>query len=134
MGYILLQRLQGGGSLEELDYAAIGRRIQAVRKARGISQEALCNITDLSQSHVSHIECGKTKLSLIAIVAIANALKTTTDSLLYDNVEISVNAYDRDFKDLLEDCTENERAFLLESATQLKAIFRQKSRNTKTRG
>ena len=117
--------------MEELDYVAIGQRIQAVRKSRGVSQETLCDLVNLSQSHLSHIECGKTKLSLIAVVAIANALGTTTDSLLYDNVTVSVNTYDKDFKDLLEDCTETEREFLLESAAHLKDIFRKKAKNAK---
>ncbi len=117
--------------MEELDYAAIGHRIRAVRKARGISQEALCNLIDLSPSHVSHIESGKTKLSLVAVVTIANALGTTADSLLYDNIEISVNAYDKDFKDLVEDCTEDERDFILETARQIKAILRRKAVSAK---
>lgn len=117
--------------MEELDYVAIGHRIRAVRKARGISQETLCNLIDLSPSHVSHIESGKTKLSLIAVVAIANALRTTVDSLMYDNVEISINAYDKDFKDLLEDCTEDEREFLLGAVAQLKALLRRKAKIAK---
>lgn len=119
--------------MEELDYEAIGRRIRDVRKQRGITQEALCDIVDLSSAHVSHIESGKTKLSLIALVAIANALRTTTDSLLYDNVGVSVDAYDKDFKDLLEDCTEEERDFLLETTLQIKAVLRRKSKSAKKR-
>ena len=119
--------------MEELDYVAIGRRIRNIRKQRGITQEALCELVDMSSSHASHIESGKTKLSLIALVAIANALGTTPDSLLYDNVEISLDAYDKDFKDLLADCTEEEREFLLETTLQIKAVLRRKSKSAKKR-
>lgn len=115
--------------MEKLDYVAIGHRIRAVRQKQGLSQEELCNLVDISQSHMSHIESGKTKLSLIAVIAIANALRATTDSLLYDNVQVSVSAYDKDFKDLLEDCTEDERRILLENALQLKAILRKKTKS-----
>ena len=117
--------------MKELDYAAIGLRIQAVRKARGVSQEALCNLTNLSQPHFSHIECGKTKPSLYTLVSIANALGTTVDSLLYDSITVSVDSYDKDFKDLLTDCTEEERRILLETAKQLKAILRQTIKSAK---
>ena len=54
----------------ELDYSAIGRRIQAARKARNMTQEVLCNMTDLSPTHISQIENGRTKLSLPALVLI----------------------------------------------------------------
>ncbi len=117
--------------MKELDYAAIGLRIQAVRKARGVSQEALCNLTNLSQPHFSHIECGKTKPSLYTLVSIANALGTTADSLLYDSITVSVDSYDKDFKDLLTDCTEEERRILLETAMQLKAILRRTIKSAK---
>lgn len=117
--------------MEELNYVAIGHRIRAVRQKQGLSQEALCNLIDISPSHMSHIESGKTKPSLIAVIAIANALKTTTDSLLYDNVQVSVSAYDKDFKDLLEDCTEEERRILLENALQLKEILRKTTKSAR---
>ena len=87
----------------------------------------MCNMVELSSSHVSHIENGKIKISIIAAGAIANALGTTVDSLLYDNVEAAVNAYDKDFKDLLEDCTEEDRDFLLEATSRIKEILLRKS-------
>lgn len=119
--------------MEELNYVAIGHRIRAVRHKQGLSQEALCNLIDISPSHMSHIESGKTKPSLIAVIAIANALNTTTDSLLYDNVQVSVSTYDKEFKDLIEDCTEEERRILLENALQLKEILRKNSKSAKNR-
>ena len=122
---------EGVDSLKELDYVAFGQRIQAVRKARGVSQEALCNLTNLSQSHVSHIEWGKTKPSFSTVLAIANALGTTIDSFLPNDNSSSINAYDKDFKELLEDCTDEERKFLLETAMQLKTILRRTVKSAK---
>lgn len=55
-----------------LDYVAIGKRIRDARKEKGISQEALAEMVDLSTSHVCHIECGTTKPSLDSVVRIAD--------------------------------------------------------------
>lgn len=76
----------------EPDYRSIGKRIQHARKKQKMTQEHLAEITELSPSHISHIESGKTKVSLPSLIAIANALHTTVDNLLHDNIEISRSA------------------------------------------
>ena len=40
----------------EPDYCAIGKRIQKTRKSQKITQEKLAELTNLSPSHMSHIE------------------------------------------------------------------------------
>lgn len=110
----------------EPDYKAIGKRIKVARKTRNISQEQLCEMTDLSVSHMSHIENGRTKVSLPTLLLIANALKTTIDSLLCDHIEIIYDKYDEGFRELLADCTPNEREVILQSAIMVKAALRRK--------
>lgn len=75
---------------------------------------------------MSHIESGKTKLSLPTLINIANALRANVDSLLYDNVEISYDSFDKDFKDLLSDCSAHERDVILQSCLQVKAALKKK--------
>ena len=41
----------------------------------------------ISNTHLSHIETGNTKLSLQLFVDIANALSVQTDERLYDNID-----------------------------------------------
>lgn len=41
-----------------------------------------------------------------------NALQTV-DSLLHENIEATYDAFDKDFKDLLEYCTKKEREIVL---------------------
>ena len=108
------------------DYKAIGTRIKIARKNRKISQEALCEMTDLSVSHMSHIENGKTKVSVSTLLQIANALQTTVDSLLYDNIEIISDKYDEAFRELIADCTPDERDVILQSAIMVKAALKRK--------
>ena len=73
---------------------------------------------------MSHIESGKTKVSLPSLISIANALHTTVDSLLHENIEATYDAFDKDFKDLLNDCTPKEKEILYQSALQLKNVMK----------
>ncbi len=67
-----------------MNYYAIGQRIRKHRKAQGLTQERLAEIVEVSPTHISHIETGVTKLSLPALVRIADALDVRVDALLYD--------------------------------------------------
>ena len=67
-----------------MDYYAIGQRIRKYRKAKGLSQEQLAEMVDISTTHMSHIETGNTKLSLQVFADLAEALQVSVDSLLYD--------------------------------------------------
>ncbi len=68
-----------------MDYYAIGQRIRKIRKAHGLSQEALAEKVGISVTHMSHIETGNTKLSLPVLVEIATTLEVRTDDLLFDD-------------------------------------------------
>ena len=69
----------------ELNYNELGYRIRKKRLQQKMTQETLAELTDLSIPHVSHIETGKTKVSLESLVKIANTLHTTVDELLFDS-------------------------------------------------
>lgn len=104
----------------ELDYNAIGKRIRTARKSLDLTQEELAEQVNLSIPHMSHIERGRTKVSLPSLILIANALNTTVDNLLYDNLSIAVDSFDKDFKDLLTDCTDDEKRVIYTAAEQVK--------------
>lgn len=48
----------------EIDYKAIGQRIKIARIKKGITQESVANIINMTPSHMSNVETGKTKVSL----------------------------------------------------------------------
>lgn len=85
----------------EIDYKAIGKRVREARKRLGITQSSLAEKANLSDTLVSHIERGATKLSLPSIIAVANALETSVDSLLMDVIDRSEAEFDREFSLLL---------------------------------
>lgn len=65
-----------------MDYYKIGQHIRKVRKAHGLSQEALAERVNISTTHMNHIETGNTKLSLPVLVDIAAVLEVRVDDLL----------------------------------------------------
>ncbi len=69
-----------------MNYVKIGEKIRNFRKAKGLSQEKLAEIVNISTTHLSHIETGNTKLSLPVFVDIAKALDVQTDDLLNDRI------------------------------------------------
>ena len=60
----------------------IGRNIRYYRQLRGIRQKEMAEHIHVSDQHISHIENGHTKLSLLTLVAIANALSIDCNTLL----------------------------------------------------
>lgn len=66
----------------DLDYLEIGRNIRTHRQRIGMKQKDLAEIINVSDQHISHIETGRTKLSLSSLVAISNALQVDCNTLL----------------------------------------------------
>lgn len=97
-----------------VDYDAIGMRIKIARIRARISQETLAERTNFSTTHISNIETGNTKLSLPAIMSIANALSLPVEQLLCDNVAYSTHIYCQEAQEVLEDCSPEEIRILLD--------------------
>lgn len=112
--------------MKQLDYKTIGKRIRNARLRTGMNQEQLAEKTELSIPHISHIEHGKTKLSLAAIVRICNALETTTDTLLKQDLTALDSKDPYDFDRLTEDCTVHEKKLIYEQSVQAKKLLREK--------
>ena len=108
----------------EIDYKAIGRRIKIARINRDVSQELLAEKVQMSPSHISNIETGNTKLSLPAVIAIANAVDSSVDVLLCDNVLHSHHVFTKEAKDLLSDCDDYEVRVLVDVLKATKDALR----------
>lgn len=108
----------------ELDYQAVGIRIRRLRKAQGLTQQTLAEISNQEPSNISHIERGATKLSLPTIVNIANALGVTVDELLCDSLIESKAIFEREATDILSDCTHQELKIITGTMRALKENLR----------
>ena len=74
-----------------MDLRDVGLRIKKTREAKGLTQEELAALVDLSPTHISVIERGQKIPKLDTFVAITNALDVSAYSLLRDVVAQSVN-------------------------------------------
>ncbi len=61
---------------------AVGERVRELRKAKGLSQETLAELSGLHPVFVSRVETGKVKGSLCTYQALADALGTTLAALV----------------------------------------------------
>ena len=105
-------------------YKAIGQRIKIARIKKGITQEAVADLIDITPAHMSNVETGKTKVSLPTLIAIANALSVSVDTLLCDNVIASKIVFEKEAKDIFSDCDEYEVRFLVDLMKSAKIAFR----------
>lgn len=107
-----------------LDYQSIGIRVRRLRKAKGLTQQMLAELSDQEPSNISHIERGATKLSLPTLVNIANALNVTVDELLCDSLTASASVFEREATQLLSDCSHQELKIITETMRTLKECLR----------
>ena len=59
-----------------------GKQVRQLRKALGLSQEDLAELTDLHRTYIGGIERGERNVALINIVRLAKALKVSPSELL----------------------------------------------------
>lgn len=72
-----------------MDAQKVGRRIQQVRKSRGLTQAGLSQMVDLSAKYISNVECGFKTPKLNTFVSIANALQCDANLLLSDVFDVT---------------------------------------------
>jgi len=109
------------------NYKLIGIRIKNQRLKMKLTQEKLSEIADVSIQHLSKIETGNTKLSLPCLIAISNALETTVDRLLMDNVPQAKSALLQEVEAVFSDCNSDEIFFMLSQAENIKKLLRLKA-------
>ena len=85
-----------------MDLKAVGLRIKTAREAKGLTQENLAALVDLSSTHISVIERGMKTVRLDTFVAIANALDVSADTLLIDVVAHSVTGVTNELTEKIE--------------------------------
>ena len=58
-----------------------GERIQALRKAKGLSQEKFALLIDMDRTYYASVEAGKRNISLVNIKKIADGLEISLGEL-----------------------------------------------------
>ena len=108
----------------ELDYKAIGKRIKIARIKKNLTQETVADRIGVTPQHISNIETGNTSVSLTTLIAIANTLTVSVDELLCDTVLVSKPVFEKEAKEILEDCNEYEIRVLVDVLKATKTSMR----------
>lgn len=93
----------------QIDYNLMGKRIAALRKKRGLTQERLAELADVTNNFISHIETCRSIPSLETVVKLCSALDATPDEILLGTGTNSPGYLCGDILRKLEDCTPADR-------------------------
>lgn len=110
--------------LYDIDYKSIGALVKKCREDLKMTQENLSEKCGISTSHISNIENGTAKVSMTALIRIANALKTTMDFLLSDNQLIKLTPVNNRIAEIVDDCTDHEIGVILDIVETTKKSLR----------
>ena len=102
----------------------IGARIVEVRRSRNISQSELANSVGISAAHLSAIELGKTRFSIVIFSRIAETLQISADALLRLNTPALPQINANEMEERFADCTAEEKMAILAMAYEMKRILR----------
>lgn len=97
-----------------MDYTLLGKRIRDERLLLRLTLEKLAERTDKSINFIGQIERGEGKPSLETMVDIANALGTTVDSLLQDNVKAVNDSIGKEVEVIIRTLDDNGKQFILD--------------------
>lgn len=106
------------------NYIAIGERVRKTREDLKWTQENLAEKTGFSAVHISNIENAHTKVSLPALIIIANALGTSLDVLACDDLDNVYEIRAQKHHDILSDCTPKEARIINDTLSTLKSSLR----------
>lgn len=102
-----------------MNLKAIGTRIKEAREAKGLTQEQLAEIVGLSSTHISVIERGVKAPKLETFIEIANALDVTSDSLLLDVLDNSLQITATELSEQIKKLPPKEQRKILKAVRAL---------------
>ena len=59
-----MKKSRKGEETVEVDYKAIGQRIKIARIKKGVTQETVADLIDITPAHMSNVETGKNQKSV----------------------------------------------------------------------
>ncbi len=102
-----------------MNLKAVGIRIKEAREAKHLTQEQLAEIVGLSSTHISVIERGVKAPKLETFVEIANALGVTSDTLLLDVLDNSLQIAATELSEQIKRLSPKEQQKILKAVSIL---------------
>ena len=110
----------------DVPFSEIGLRIQNLRKSRNLSQLEFAELIDISPSHLSSIEMGKTRFGVDILIRMVQVLEVPADVILkteLPGLEPLVATYLEEVSKELADCPEADAVRLLQLLREIKRSF-----------
>lgn len=95
-----------------VDYSLIGKRLAELRRARGLTQEKLAEMTELTNNYISNIEHNRSIPSLETLLKLCHALQVTPDAVLLGAFTQAENYMTSELKQRIEGCTAKEKRLI----------------------
>lgn len=111
-----------------VDYKEIGKRVKKARRDKGITQEKLAEMIEISVPHMSNIETGKTRLSFLLLFELVVALDVTADMLLTGRVSERDKQHSvvlKEVDEILSDCSDRQADLILDAVRNTKVTLTQ---------
>ena len=102
-----------------LDYKSIGRRISCYREKRGLTQSEFSEILGVSESYISQVERGVTKISLPRLDEIATVLEVDIALLASDKIVIGDTVCNSEVLELIKNWSKDNTELLIDLITSM---------------
>ena len=106
------------------EFTEIGARVKDARKAKQMSQAELAEKLNISLSHMSDIETGKSNFGVDILMRITEVLQVSADKLLRTDIPPVSAIYAQEILELMDGCTTAEKEAMLGTLRNMKTAFR----------
>lgn len=89
--------------VDSMDYVLLGARVRRERLKRGLTQEQLAELSNITPSYIGIIERGDKKLSVETLVKLAVTLNVSTDYLLSDSLDNPADSRMTELQNIVKD-------------------------------
>ena len=104
-----------------LDYNIIGQRIRQARLNKNLTQEDLAEQIDISVAFLSRIERGNSHVNLKRLNQLCGLLDVSEGYILNGDSSKSTNYLNKEFADLLRDCSPETQRLIYDVAKVIAA-------------
>ena len=109
----------------DIQLIEVGKRVRKARKDRRLSQAELAELIQISPSHMSDFENGKTNISLDIFMRLTEALQVSADWLLQTNIPQVSSMQTSEFAELLSDCSSSETQSIIKMVKDMEVALKQ---------
>ena len=96
----------------DMDFANIGKRIQATRMENKITQKEMADFLGLSMNYISKLENGKTKIELKTFIKICDFLNISIYDVLNEKSDNIIRYMDKELYELIVKCNLEKQKFI----------------------